>query len=419
MAAVSGSLDTLQLLLERGATTDSPGQGGLTPLHIAARVGDPALLRELLVRCDEPIITLLNGAKMAGMRQPRDCPLKCLIDAVAAHGFPERIRPLPSLTGPAPLALKYILQGTPVLVTDDGDITLRCADGGTCTAHSLVLKACSRVPRLQLCDTPGADINLDSSMPCTVTVQTVDVLLRYIYTGELADTSDEVMLALLILAGFYRINHLPQLLEQHLLAQLSADTVADLLQLVVTPGVPPLPALLRAAQHCAAQCVYRGLDCAPAIAVLMQDMLRAASDAAARAVATGFFDALLAVQAEYCDAEADAHYCDDLAAQAVEFIMESVETGENFEDYGASRTFMDGVRLAYVTNYEIGERHVITVTAPTPALKLRLEIEIRRRVYEYPRIYFDIEEAALDQAEEEEEMMESEEEEEDSESDQW
>ena len=48
MAAVSGSLDTLQLLLERGATTDSPGQGGLTPLHIAAASSKTECVRLLL-----------------------------------------------------------------------------------------------------------------------------------------------------------------------------------------------------------------------------------------------------------------------------------------------------------------------------------------------------------------------------------
>ena len=334
---------------------------GDTPLHIAARSGDPALLRELIVRCDKRVHTLLNGEDVAGMPQLRhDCPLKVLIGAIVAQPRPERVRPLPSLTGPVPLALKAGAAHFEGLYArrDDGDVTLRVA-GGARTAHSLVLKACSFVIRMQLRDTPGADITLDGSVPCPVTVETVDALLRYIYTGELADTSDEVVHALLFLAGYYRISHLPQLLEQRLLAHLSADTATDLLQLAITPGVPQLPALLRAAQHCAAQCVYRGLDSAPAIAVLMQDMLRSASDAAARGVATGFFDALLAVQAENCDAEADARYCDDLAAQAAEFVRDAAAIGEDLEDYDASRTFMDGVRLEYVTNVEIGDRHVI------------------------------------------------------------
>lgn len=159
-----------------------------------------------------------------------------------------------------------------------------------------------------------------------------------------------------------------------MLGLLSADNALDLLRLVASPGVPPLPALLRAAQRAAAHCVYRGLGCAPEVSGLMQDMLR--SDQGPENVAvSGFFNELVAAQAEFCDFAADERYCDALAREAAEFIDHTIDHSleREIETYSESRDFADGVSVMVERNFDVRRyKHVITVAAPTDVLKMRL-----------------------------------------------
>lgn len=133
---------------------------GNTPLHIAARLGDPALLQELLVRSDEPVHKLLKG-QPGGL----DCPLKCLVDAVAEKPRVQRLRPLPSLAGLVPPALRAVPAHFDALYKrrHEGGVTLRAA-GGERSAHSFVLRACSAVLNVQLRDNPDADVLFDGSL---------------------------------------------------------------------------------------------------------------------------------------------------------------------------------------------------------------------------------------------------------------